>query len=468
MTIFSVLIIWMNDWEFGSLPNDQRLSNVECIVLAAVLCATDTVAALTILKEKDFPQLNAILFGEGIVNDAVSILIFETIQRQFGYRTRRQQEDISISGHDIGLAILRFCYLSIASIMIGIIIGLLSAYITKRLVNLKDHPIREIIMIFMLAYLSYIISEILNFSGIMTLFCCGFTMNHYTYYNLSKESQSGGVLAIQTISSCCEAFLFAYLGFSVISISNDNCSFQFILELLLITLVARFLSVFIPLSLLWILNYSVNFKTAVFIWYGGLIRGAIAYALTFRIDRSISRQAYLIRQNTLMIVLISTLFFGSLMSVFAKLLGISVEKENQNKKILKRFRNPSVETFDDKLMHENLLSLEEPERQPRYPLRRIHSQIIEPLDLQPENNNLDKAQAYRALRNFDQNYLKKYFGGRQTHHLEVQPQVLIKLSESASLQSVQRDQKYGSLDYDEINPEETKQLVKDQKSFFDS
>ena len=95
-----------------------------------------------------------------------------------------------------------------------------------------------------------------------------------------------------------------------------------------ITLVARFLSVFIPLSLLWILNYSVNFKTAIFIWYGGLIRGAIAYALTFRIDKSLSKQAYLIRQNTLMIVLISTLLFGSLMSLFARFLGISVEKEN--------------------------------------------------------------------------------------------------------------------------------------------
>lgn len=55
MTIFSMLLIATNEWEFGSLPHDKRLSNVECLVLAAVLCATDTVAALTIIKEKDFP-----------------------------------------------------------------------------------------------------------------------------------------------------------------------------------------------------------------------------------------------------------------------------------------------------------------------------------------------------------------------------------------------------------------------------
>ena len=88
MTLFSLLLIWTNTWEFGSLPDDQMLSNIECLVLASVLCATDTVAALTIVKEKDFPKLNSILFGEGIVNDAVSILIFETIQKVFG-KTRQ-------------------------------------------------------------------------------------------------------------------------------------------------------------------------------------------------------------------------------------------------------------------------------------------------------------------------------------------------------------------------------------------
>lgn len=103
---------------------------------------------------------------------------------------------MAISHHDMWMAALRFVYLSAASISIGIVIGLLSAFITKRLVTLKDHHVREIILLFVLAYLSYMISEILDFSGIMTLFCCGFTMNHYTYYNLSEESKQGSVLAI--------------------------------------------------------------------------------------------------------------------------------------------------------------------------------------------------------------------------------------------------------------------------------
>ena len=64
-------------WDFGI--QHKALTNIECLVLASVLCATDTVAALTIVKEKEYPQLNAIMFGEGVVNDAVAILIFETV-----------------------------------------------------------------------------------------------------------------------------------------------------------------------------------------------------------------------------------------------------------------------------------------------------------------------------------------------------------------------------------------------------
>jgi NhaP-type Na+/H+ or K+/H+ antiporter len=52
----------------------------ECLLLASVLCATDTVAALSIVKEKSFPTLNSILFGEGVVNDAVAILLFHAVE----------------------------------------------------------------------------------------------------------------------------------------------------------------------------------------------------------------------------------------------------------------------------------------------------------------------------------------------------------------------------------------------------
>ena len=145
---------------------------------------------------------------------------------------------------------MHFLYLSVVSILIGIAFGVLSAFISKKISSFKEHPAREIILIFMLAYISYVLSEILNLSGIITLFCCGFTMNHYTYYNLSESSKSGSVLAIQSLSTFSEAATYAYLGFAVFSIKKDQFSFGFTLILIVVTLVARMISVAISMLVL--------------------------------------------------------------------------------------------------------------------------------------------------------------------------------------------------------------------------
>jgi NhaP-type Na+/H+ or K+/H+ antiporter len=47
----------------------------------------DTVAALTLVKEQYFPILNSILFGEGIFNDAVSILLFRSVTNYMSQST---------------------------------------------------------------------------------------------------------------------------------------------------------------------------------------------------------------------------------------------------------------------------------------------------------------------------------------------------------------------------------------------
>jgi NhaP-type Na+/H+ or K+/H+ antiporter len=112
---------------------------------------------------------------------------------------------------------LTFCYLSFCSIVIGIFFGLLCAYVFKVL-NLEHHPVREIFLLLLFAYVSYITSEMMGYSGIMTLFCCGLAMAHYAYKNLSPKSKIGSVLAIETIGHGAEAFVFTYLGLSIYSI----------------------------------------------------------------------------------------------------------------------------------------------------------------------------------------------------------------------------------------------------------
>ena len=54
----------------------------EILLFSSVISATDTVAALTFIKEDQEPKLFAILFGEGVINDAVCIVLYG-ILREF-------------------------------------------------------------------------------------------------------------------------------------------------------------------------------------------------------------------------------------------------------------------------------------------------------------------------------------------------------------------------------------------------
>jgi NhaP-type Na+/H+ or K+/H+ antiporter len=47
--------------------------------LSATLIATDSIAPLTLIDQKAFPTLFSLVFGEGVSNDAVSLLIMNVV-----------------------------------------------------------------------------------------------------------------------------------------------------------------------------------------------------------------------------------------------------------------------------------------------------------------------------------------------------------------------------------------------------
>ena len=95
------------------------------------------------------------------------------------------------------------------------------------------------------AYLSYLISENIEFSGIITLFSCGFTMAHYAYFNMSRVAQKGSKIAVQLVADMSESFLYVYLGLSAFSINWNFVMPKLILIVLIATIIGRILSVVI-------------------------------------------------------------------------------------------------------------------------------------------------------------------------------------------------------------------------------
>lgn len=101
---------------------------------------------------------------------------------------------VEITTNEIFKTIGQFFLLTSLSLLVGIGVGLVSAFVFKHVKSLQHHPVLEVFLILLFGYSSYLLAELFSLSGIMTLFFCGVVMSHYSYYNISDESKLGSVI----------------------------------------------------------------------------------------------------------------------------------------------------------------------------------------------------------------------------------------------------------------------------------
>jgi NhaP-type Na+/H+ or K+/H+ antiporter len=115
-----------------------------------------------------------------------------------------------------------------------------TALILKKCTFLMTATIQEILLLFCSGYVGYVVSEILDFSGIISLFTCGIMLTHYAFYNCSERTKNSVNIAFGTIGFGAEAFVFVYVGTSFFSYKYYDWSYQFIAFEFLFVLIARF------------------------------------------------------------------------------------------------------------------------------------------------------------------------------------------------------------------------------------
>lgn len=113
------------------------------MLLSSVLSASDEVSAMSLVRMTDFPRMGALIFGEGVFNDSLSIVIFKVLLDW----NEHQQSKPSEESFTIFTAIsLMFTVLSqlILSTLIGSSIALVHAKILKKFVTLREHPVHQV------------------------------------------------------------------------------------------------------------------------------------------------------------------------------------------------------------------------------------------------------------------------------------------------------------------------------------
>ncbi|THG01350.1 hypothetical protein TEA_010241 [Camellia sinensis var. sinensis] len=133
-------------------------------------------------------------------------------------------------------------------------------------------------------YFSYMLAEGLGLSGIVSILFTGIVMKHYTFSNLSDNSQRFVSAFFHLISSLAETFVFIYMGFDIAMEQHSWSHVGFIFFSILFIGVARAVNVF---SCAYLVNLvrpahrQIPVKHQKALWYSGL-RGAMAFALALQ------------------------------------------------------------------------------------------------------------------------------------------------------------------------------------------
>lgn len=303
-TTISALVIGSGVYLLGLAEVAYRLNFVESFAFGSLISAVDPVATVAIFHALDVdPILNMLVFGESILNDAISIVLTTTVMPMVSGSGGPEG-----TGESIISALNTFCLMFFASAGIGVVFALMGALLLKH-VDLRKHPSLEFGLMLVFTYAPYVLAEGIHLSGIMAILFCGIVMSHYTHFNLSTVTQITMQQTMRTLAFVAETCVFAYLGLAIFSFKH-RCELSFVIWAIILCLIGRACNIF-PLA--WLVNrfreHKITNKMAFIMWFSGL-RGAISYALSLHLQFSSEETRHVVITTTLIIVLFTTLFFG--------------------------------------------------------------------------------------------------------------------------------------------------------------
>lgn len=304
---------------FGLPGNHLKMTWYKALILGAVLTGSDEVAAISLVKMSEYPRMGALIFGEGVVNDALSIVLFKTFLPMF-----YAEEDVKHNNDDgdsysvSTLSVFSTIVFQVACALgIGAFVGLTHARIT-RIMSFEKHPIQQTSLVLLFGYLAYTIAEGFGISGILTLFVAAVILAHYSWYSLSRSAQIASRLSFAAMSEIAEGFAFAYVGLSLWVYRSNAFNFGFAFYMIFIVLTARFASVLILFYTCkhCFKSFRIPIQEQIGFIMGGIVRGCLCWAQILQVhDQHVLK-------TTVLIIVMTTLICGGV--VFPILLPMIV------------------------------------------------------------------------------------------------------------------------------------------------
>jgi monovalent cation:H+ antiporter, CPA1 family len=269
-----------------------------CFVFGALISPTDPVAVLGVLKSTHAPaSIEAKIAGESLFNDGVGLVVFILLCSLAGIG---HQE---VSG--TGGAILLFLREAGGGALLGLVLG----YAAYRAMKSIDHYQVEVIITLALVLATNSIAALLHVSGPIAVVLAGFLVgNQGKRFAMSDETVEQLEKFWALLDDILNAVLFLLIGLELFAISFAPAILIAGLAMIPIVLLARLVSVAVPISILKAARRSFSPRVIRILTWCGL-RGGISVALVLSLDID-GEQRELLITCTYLVVLFSVIVQG--------------------------------------------------------------------------------------------------------------------------------------------------------------
>lgn len=284
-----------------------ELSFIHALLFGALISPTDPIAVMSILKKANIAKsLGIKIEGESLFNDGIGVVVFSGIlimAEMGGHMT-----EASV-GAQIGILFLEE---AIGGLAFGAILGFVGYQGIK---SVRENPQLSVTLSLAIVMGGYAFASLIHVSGPLAMVVAGMIIGNKLHIGSNLDPTRKLLSDIwEVLDDVFNGILFVLIGL-VIHLLNFNSGWMVLgMIVVAIVLLSRFISVFIPYSLLKHKEQK-PIKTVLTLTWGGL-RGGISIALAMSLADNPATEVVLF--ITYIVVLFSIIVQGLSIGAFAK------------------------------------------------------------------------------------------------------------------------------------------------------
>jgi CPA1 family monovalent cation:H+ antiporter len=284
---------------FGAQLVGLNLPFIHALLFGALISPTDPIAVMAILKKANIAKsLGIKIEGESLFNDGIGVVVFSGILL---IATATGEHSATEIGVEIGILFLEE---AVGGLLYGLLIGFLGL---KCIQTLEENPQLGVMISLAVVMGGTAGAFMLHVSAPLAMVVAGLLIGHKIHISEDKSSVQKAFNSFwEILDDVFNGILFVLIGLAIHLLEFNTSYIILGVIAIVIVLLARFISVLLPYSLLKH-EEEKPMKTIAILTWGGL-RGGISIALALSLSEELSGD--LILHITYIIVLFSIIVQG--------------------------------------------------------------------------------------------------------------------------------------------------------------